>query len=247
MPKLIFGKANAKLLHLEPRLGGKLFTFSLLSGINCPYAKECKSQAVEVDGKLKIVDGPDTIFRCFSASQEALYKNVYSSRKHNADTILPISAKSVKQAADVICENLPKKFAAIRIHVGGDFTTKNYFAAWNEVAKRNPNKIFYAYTKSLPFWVSLQNDIAANFILTASYGGYKDNLIAEYNLRSAKVVFSETEASELGLEIDHDDSHAAFSGPSFALLIHGQQPKASKAAKAVKALNGVGSYGRGTK
>ena len=48
-----------------------------------------------------------------------------------------------------------------------------------------------------------------NFVLTASYGGRDDHMIDEFNLRSAKVVFSEAEAAELGLEIDHDDSHAA--------------------------------------
>jgi hypothetical protein len=52
-------------------------------------------------------------------------------------------------------------------------------------------------------------------------------------------VFSEQEASDLGLEIDHDDSHAA--DPSkvnkdFALLIHGIQPKGSDASEAIKTL-----------
>jgi hypothetical protein len=46
------------------------------------------------------------------------------------------------------------------------------------------------------------------------------------------------------LDIDHDDSHAALPGPSFALLIHGIQPAGSEAGKAVRALRGVGSYSR---
>ena len=33
-----------------------------------------------------------------------------------------------------------------------------------------------------------------NFVLTASYGGRDDHMIDEFNLRSAKVVFSEAEA-----------------------------------------------------
>lgn len=57
-------------------------------------------------------------------------------------------------------------------------------------------------------------------------------------------MFSQAEADELGLEIDHDDSHAALPGPSFALLIHGIQPKGSEAGKAVRALRGRGSYSR---
>jgi hypothetical protein len=46
------------------------------------------------------------------------------------------------------------------------------------------------------------------------------------------------------MEVDHDDSHAAMPGPSFALLIHGIQPKGSDAGKAVRALRGNGSYSR---
>jgi len=44
------------------------------------------------------------------------------------------------------------------------------------------------------------------------------------------------EAKQKGLEIDHDDTHAAYGEKDFALLIHGQQPTGSKAAAAVRAL-----------
>ena len=60
-------------------------------------------------------------------------------------------------------------------------------------------------------------------------------------------VFSEKEAADLNLEIDHDDSHAADVSKrdeSFALLIHGVQPKGSKASAALKTLKGKGSYGK---
>jgi len=64
-------------------------------------------------------------------------------------------------------------------------------------------------------------------------------LIAEHGLRSAKVVYSEAQAERMGLEIDHDDSHAcdpARANQDFALLIHGVQPKGSLAANALKIL-----------
>ena len=72
-------------------------------------------------------------------------------------------------------------------------------------------------------------------------------MIAEHSLRSAKVVFSEPEAVELGLDIDHDDSHAArpsLKNQDFALLIHGTQPKGTEAAAALTALKGKGSYSK---
>jgi hypothetical protein len=62
---------------------------------------------------------------------------------------------------------------------------------------------------------------------------------------SARVVFSEQEARDLGLAIDHDDSHAMTHGPDFALLVHGTQPKGSDAAAAVRALRDAGFSGYG--
>ena len=72
-----------------------------------------------------------------------------------------------------------------------------------------------------------------NLVLTASYGGSRDELIDRHGLRYARVVHSEAEAEDLGLELDHDDSHAMKPGPSFGLLIHGTQPAGSDAAWAL--------------
>jgi hypothetical protein len=84
-----------------------------------------------------------------------------------------------------------------------------------------------------------RNDLPENLVLTASRGGRLDHLIEQHNLRESKVVFSEAEADALGYDIDHTDEHAAIPAirnESFALLIHGVQPKGSDAAQAVKTL-----------
>tara|TARA_B100000497_G_scaffold104538_1_gene120291 strand:- start:95 stop:544 length:450 start_codon:yes stop_codon:yes gene_type:complete len=141
--------------------------------------------------------------------------------------------------ADGLCAALPKDARIIRIHVSGDMFSHKYFMAWIKVAERNPTMLFYAYTKSLTYWVRSRDLVPANLVLTASYGGRDDHLIAEHGLRSAKVVFSVAEAASLGLEIDNDDSHAcdpARANQDFALLIHGVQPKGSQAAEALKIL-----------
>lgn len=250
-----FSKANAKIqalskvAALQSYLAGKrkVYSFDLLSGHNCPYARDCHSKVVEVDGHRKVVDGPHTDFRCFSASQEAFYTPLYNLRKANGN-ILNIAAQSGSQGvADSLQSILPKNTGIIRIHVGGDFATRNYFEGWLELARRKPDVLFYAYTKSLPFWIGAIAKIPDNFILTASKGGMQDKLIEKYNLRQAVVVESLEQAKQLGLEVDHDDSHAADpskKNQSFALLIHGLQPAGSKWGKAVKELAGVGSYSR---
>jgi hypothetical protein len=243
--RLRYAPANAKLSALEARLGVKVYSFDLLSGVTCPFAQDCHSKAVlRADGTRSIQDGKQTLFRCFSASQEVAYTNVFLARQANTDRIMPLAARSPMAAADALCDALPADAGCIRIHAAGDFKLLNYFDAWLEVAARNSGCRFYAYTKSIPFWVKRLDAIPPNFMLTASRGGKADCLIDEHGFREARVVHSEAEAEALGLEIDHDDSHAALPGPSFALLIHGIQPKGSEAGKAVRALRGKGAYSR---
>jgi hypothetical protein len=148
--------------------------------------------------------------------------------------------------SELIAESLPSNATVIRIHVGGDFFNFDYMYAWALVAHANPNLTFYAYTKSLDYWVNLKTKgfIPKNFKLNASKGGRHDDLIAKHNLKYAEVVFSEQEAVDKGLEIDHDDSHAFLKDKPFALLLHGVQPKGTIASEALKKLNGVGSYGK---
>jgi hypothetical protein len=242
---LRFAPANAKLSALEARLGVTVYSFDLLSGVTCPFAHDCHSRAVlRADGSRSIQDGRHTLFRCFSASQEVAYTNVFLARRANMDIIMPLASKSPTAAADALCEAMPADAGCIRIHVAGDFKLLNYFDAWLQVAERNPGRRFYAYTKSIPFWVRRMDQLPPSLLLTASRGGKADCLIDEHGLREARVVYSEAEAAALGMEVDHDDSHAAMPGPSFALLIHGIQPKGSDAGKAVRALRGNGSYSR---
>ena len=244
---LSFSKANAKLdqLHdvdelqywLQDRR--KVYSFDLISGWSCPQAKDCLSKVhvINADGKKKLIDGKDCKFRCFSASQEATFPNVYKKRKNNFD-ILRIGQSSY-EIANGIADVMPANLGICRIHVAGDFFNQKYFRAWHLIAEWYPDRLFYAYTKSLNFWVEDREHLPKNMVLTASRGGRLDHLIDEHNLRESKVVFSEAEADALGYEIDHTDEHAAIPAirnESFALLIHGVQPKGSDAAQAVKTL-----------
>lgn len=236
---LKFGKGNAK-------LDKKIATFSLPAGWTCPGAKECKSKTHNVNGSLKIRDGKDTKFRCFSASTEVLYRNTWVSRQHNLK-LLKRHSRSPNRMAALIHNSIPKNTTHIRLHVSGDFFSQTYFDAWIKVAERNPHIVMYAYTKSIPFWLNRHARIPQNLILTASFGSKYDELIEKHGLKCARVVFSEAEAAALGLPIDHDDSHAMAPTGNFALLLHGVQPLGSEAAKAKAALGSKGSYSRNKK
>jgi hypothetical protein len=145
----------------------------------------------------------------------------------------------------LISQSLPAE-QFVRIHVSGDFYNQNYFDAWCSVARIYANRTFYAYTKSLTFWVARLSTIPTNFVLTASKGGRYDDLIAKHNLKYAEVVYTEADAAAKGLEIDHDDYHAIIGTKPFALLLHGGQPAKSLASKALSVLKkqGIGGYPR---
>ena len=264
MKALKFSKANAKLekLYLVRQLKKylkkyrKVYSFDMLSGYSCPMAKDCLSRArKDEDGKRSIEDGPHTLFRCFSASQEAIFTDVFNSREHNFNLIREKLSEAVDKArtieedrekrlflsaallADWIAGQLPEDLGILRIHVAGDFFNPLYMLAWFLVAQDNPDRLFYAYTKSIGYWLSWRHCQPDNFILTASRGGRQDELITEHGLREAVVILHPEDAN--GLDIDHDDSHAArpdLKNKSFALLIHGQQPAGSEASKAMKRL-----------
>jgi hypothetical protein len=180
--------------------------------------------------------------------------NVREARWHNWDLLRETIHSNGNQATllrDLIDLSLlmqpPKKL--VRIHESGDFWTENYMRAWAMVAQGRPDQKFYAYTKSLGMWLALQDMLPPNFYLTASHGGTLDYLITKHPkvfTRVAHVVYTEDQAAEMGLEIDHDDSHCLGDKP-FALLVHGSQRAGSDASKALaqrKKEGGFVGYGK---
>ncbi len=237
---------------------------SLPAGWSCPGAHECLARAVETADGWRIEDGPDARLRCYAASEDARYPSVRQSRWHNFNLLRKVADRhtttqdQAEAMAALILASLPVRPRAfdlavggrpyksiVRLHVAGDFFSQAYTDAWCLVCCRRPDMLAYAYTKSLLFWVRRLDSLPANLVLTASEGGRYDHLIARHGLRTARVVFSEAEAEEVGLPIDTDDSLAMRRGPNFALLLHGPQPKGSSAAKAVVALRASGSHGHG--
>lgn len=238
---LRFSPANAKIEALKqvPDLskylqgGLKVYSLDTLAGHSCPFAEKCLSKVIEKDGKRTLVDGPKTEFRCFSATQEVVFPGVYNLRKHNYDLIR--SCKTDTEIIKLLVKSMPKDLGILRFHVDGDWMNPKDFYASINFASLFPDKLFYSYTKSLPYWVKYRSIVEKipNLVLTASWGGRRDDLITSENLRSAKVVFH---PSETNLEIDHTDEHAAnpnTRNQDFALLLHGVMPKGSKASEAI--------------
>ena len=212
--------------------------FDLPSGKTCPNANECLAYVVmNAKGKTELKEGENNIFRCYAASQENQYPNVYKARKYNLDLILKSLKgeygfyKTYELINNSIQKHKTRNINKVRIHSSGDFFSGEYLRAWFAVARLNPLMKFYCYSKSLDLFgtnVSIPN----NFYLTASMGGKRDDLIHKgFFKRYAIVVNSEAEAIKKGIEhtgkpykIDKDDS-SCFEPDPFALLIHGTQKK----------------------
>ena len=251
---LQFSIENAKLQNIQDwasmpeywnrqvRING----FSLPAGYTCPAANLCLSKADRVTGK--ITDGKHNEFRCFMASIEAYSPQLRALLWKNFDILRETYRMlGMEGLVSVLYDALPDT-DIVRIHVDGDFFNQAYFNAWVQVARLRPDVTFYAYTKSLNFWehALLHGGIPDNLKLTASYGGDYDDMIngdngkvsmvEEYGIKSARVVLNPEEAYRLELPIHHNEWHAIAGTQPFALLLHGTQPKGSKAAAALKDL-----------
>jgi Gene product 88 len=229
---LKFSPANAKLTKLEKKTGKRVYSLSLSSGITCPFASKCLSTAIQLpNGKFTVKDGENTEFRCYSASQEALYPTLFRLTRHNHATMeLARSKGGASEVAKLIINSLPKNAGIIRINESGDLYNPAILTAWVIVARLRPHIQFYGYTKSIPYLKQQIHTFPKNLKFTASYGGKCDDLIKVYNLPNVVVVNSTYEARKLKRVIDHDDSHAYMGAKQYALLVHNTQPKGSKAA-----------------
>lgn len=231
---LKFSLGNAKL--------GKRLIFSLPAGYTCRQAGVCRTMANRNTGK--IIDLPSyesraPEYRCFAAMSETR-PNVRDARWYNWNLIKETvfsPGDPVQNLADLIDLSIActSDQALVRIHESGDFYAKTYLLAWCKVARRDEQRCFYAYTKELQLWKECIDFIPDNLYLTASAGGKLDHMLSEYPdiyRRIAHVCYTEQEADDRGLEVDHDDSHC-FGNKPFALLVHASQRAGSAAQKAL--------------
>ena len=101
--------------------------FDLPAGKTCPGASECHSFVTVKDGKRTVKDGANCKFRCYAASQEALFSAVYEKRKYNLELIQKTlnSENGFYKTYELINESLHKSInkniKKVRIHSSGDF------------------------------------------------------------------------------------------------------------------------------
>lgn len=220
---LKFSKSNSKMTKLAGMLGLKksqVFSFDLPAGWTCPMADICLSKADKITGK--ITDGENSKFRCYAASIESAFTSARQSHWHNFELL---KGQSIEGMVELILSSIPASAQIVRIHSSGDFFNKNYFLAWVEVAKSLPDVVFFGYTKILPY-VGFEKP--SNFKLVYSMGGKMDSKVT--NEPVSLVVNTVADAIKLGVEVScqvhpADDFNFVMAQKSFALVLHGTQPK----------------------
>lgn len=234
---LKFGHGNAKLPNTT-------MTFALPAGHTCPGALLCLSKADPVTGKIS--DGPHTLFRCSAASEETR-PTVRAARHHNWSLLRGLNTGGM---ADLLHWSLHAQRRSyterVRWFTSGDCYDVNLRDALIETALRNEDLLFYLYSKNLPLWLDRGGllPLPDNLVLTASWGGRYDFLLADGLFpRTARVVNTQEEAYALGLDLDFTDALAYQSTPThFAHLVHGTQPKGSLAGQAIQQRRAAGEF-----
>lgn len=199
----------AKFIKNKKYYTGIVYEWNLPTGITCPFAKECKVSVDRFTGKFNIKQGA---FRCYASSSERFP----SVRQHRWSNYVYLINGGVPE--------LPKDCENVRIHASGDFYSQEYFDMWVKLAIDNPNVHFWAFTKSIAYWLLSKENIPSNLVLTASYGGYQDSLIEENNLKSVRVYPSLADVPT-GMPVDTNDDYARTPDVHFALLDNNKNPK----------------------
>jgi hypothetical protein len=233
-----FGRGNAK-------LPTSTLTFSLPSGFTCPGALQCQAWAGRTTGKLR--DGDHQLFRCYEASIESRYRSVREHRWRNFELLRHLDATDMAHVlqAGIAAARQPKS-THVRWFAGGDFFSPALRDAIIACASATPELIHYAYTKSVPFFLTGQQwmELPVNLRITMSWGGNFDHLIAHYRYpRTARVLHTRAEASTAGLPIDTTDRLAWQDEPvHFCHLSHGSQAAGSEASRALAARRRAGDF-----
>ena len=190
-----------KFLRKTKYYDGIVYEWNLPSGFSCPFASECLVKVDRVTGKF---DNKSNSYRCYSAMQER-FPAVREHRWKNFDFLrsggVPI---------------IPPQANAVRIHMSGDFYSQDYFDMWLQICKENPSVEFWAYTKSITYWVNRLDSIPDNLTLTASRGGKQDQLIEEHGLKNVEIIKTKEQAN--GRPIDEKDQQARTPNVNFCLL-----------------------------
>lgn len=160
---------NSKMKKTSIKNNTKIFNFSIpayktKSGkVTCPFAAACVKYCYAKKGN----------YTRFPIVQQLMEQKYEISKQTNFNSLMNEEIRK-------------KKAKYIRIHDSGDFYSIKYLQKWVQIAEYNKEVIFYAYTKSIKFFVDglLLPD---NMKIIFSEGSKHDQLINVREHRHARI------------------------------------------------------------
>lgn len=193
---------NAKLKKTSIENKMRVMNFSLpayktITGKTvCPFAKDC-------------------IKYCYAKKGNYKYPSVIKGLNNRYE--LSKTADFVPQMNATIILQRPTH---VRIHDSGDFYSPEYLQKWINIATQNKDVIFYAYTKSIKFFVDGLT-LPKNMKIIFSEGSKTDNLINVNKDRHARIFKTVEELNASGyINASNNDLKAITDNKKVGLVYH---------------------------
>tara|TARA_R110000824_G_scaffold130041_1_gene291699 strand:- start:974 stop:1573 length:600 start_codon:yes stop_codon:yes gene_type:complete len=193
---------NSKLKKTSIENNARVLNFSLpayktITGKTvCPFAKDCIKYCYAKKGNYKYPSVVKGLNNRYELSQ--------------TDEFIP------QMNATIILE----RPTHVRIHDSGDFYSPEYLNKWVTIAKQNKDVIFYAYTKSIKFFIGgllLPNNMKIIF----SEGSKTDELINVREHRHARIFKTSEELNASGyIDASKNDLKAITENKKVGLIFH---------------------------
>ena len=194
---------NAKMKKTSKENKAKIFNFSIPAyktkegKITCPFADSCVKYCYAQKGN----------YTRFPKIQELMEQKYKISKTNN---FIPLMNEEI----------IKKKATHIRIHDSGDFYSPAYLNKWVDIATQNKEVIFYAYTKSIKFFVNGLK-LPKNLKIIFSEGSKTDNLINTAKHRHARIFKSKELLNAAGyINASDNDLQAITSNKRVGLVYH---------------------------
>ena len=194
---------NAKMKKTSKENKAKILNFSIpayktKSGKStCPFAGGCQKYCYAQKGN----------YTRFPIVQELMEKKYLLSKQDNFNTLINTEIQK-------------KKPTHIRIHDSGDFYSPLYLQKWVDIANDNKDVIFYAYTKSIKFFVE-GFTVPTNLKIIFSEGSKRDDLINVNIHRHARIFKTSNELKAAGyIDASANDLQAITDNKKVGLIFH---------------------------
>ena len=194
---------NAKMKKTSKENKAKIFNFSIpayktKSGkITCPFADSCVKYCYAQKGN----------YTRFPKIQELMEQKYKISKTAE---FIPLMNEEIRK----------KKSTHVRIHDSGDFYSPTYLQKWVDIATQNTDVIFYAYTKSIKFFINGLK-LPKNMKVIFSEGSKTDNLINVNKHRHARIFKSKELLNAAGyINASDNDLKAITSNKRVGLVYH---------------------------